>query len=479
MAKSLKSNYIFNLINTVSQILFPLITFPYATRIMLPNGIGQVNFFTSIIGYITLFTSLGIPIYAIKATAAVRNDRDKLNITTVEIVSLNLILTILGYVAVGVICMTVPKVAVDIPLFLILSLSIFFTTIGCDWFYRGIEDFKYITIRGIVVKLLSMVLLFCFVKTKEDILIYGLYTVIGSIGGNIFNFVRLRKYISVKAAFQSIHPFRHLKPILHVFLFSAITSFYLQLNTIILGFMKDSADVGFYTTALKIFGLVNGVIASLATVMLPRISNLVAENDKQEIMRLAQKAYDFSFVLSLPIIIGLIVCSPYVIHLLCGENFMPSASCIQIMAPIMLFLSISSLLGYQILYPMGQLNLVICYCIIGCIINIVFDLLLISKYSYVGVSIAYMSTEMIVAIIAMIVSRKFIKVRFFTKTERNALVGSVLMGGVLYFIHKYISLSNDIIMLLTNFVIGAIVFLLSMFLLKDPIIKECVRILHK
>ena len=259
MAKSIKSNYIFNLINTVSQILFPLITFPYATRIMLPDGIGQVNFFTSIIGYITLFTSLGIPVYAIKATAAVRNDGEKLNVTTVEIVSLNLLLTILGYVAVGVICMTVPKVAVDIPLFLILSLSIFFTTIGCDWFYRGKEDFRYITIRGIVVKLLSMILLFCFVKTKEDILIYGLYTVIGSIGGNIFNFIRLKRYISVKAALQSIHPFRHLKPILHVFLFSAITSFYLQLNTIILGFMKDSADVGFYTTALKIFGLVNDV----------------------------------------------------------------------------------------------------------------------------------------------------------------------------------------------------------------------------
>ena len=158
---------------------------------------------------------------------------------------------------------------------------------------------------------------------------------------------------------------------------------------------------------------------------------------------------------------------------------MPSVLCIQIMAPIMLFLSISSLLGYQILYPMGHLNLVIGYCIIGCICNIIFDYLLISRYSYVGVSIAYMSTEMIVAMIAMIVSRKFIKVRFFTKTERNTLVSSVLMGGVLYLIHKSVSLSNDILMLLVYFVIGAEVFSLSMLLLRDPIVKECVRMLHK
>ncbi len=478
MSKSLKSNYIFNLINTVSQILFPLITFPYASRIMLPDGIGQVNFFASIISYITLFSSLGIPVYAIKAIAAVRNNPEDLNRTTVEIVTLNLLLTIFGYLAVGIICLTVSKVSVDIPLFLILSLSIFFTTIGCEWFYRGIEDFKYITIRGLVVKILSMVLLFCFVKSKDDILIYGLYTVIGSIGGNIFNFVRLKQYISVGAVIRTIRPFRHIKPVLHVFLFSAITSLYLQLNTIILGFMKDSADVGIYTAALKIFGIINGIIGSLSTVMLPRISNLVAEKENKEIVRLTQKAYDFSICLAFPIIIGLVACSPYIIHLLCGENFMDSVQCVRIMAPIMLFVSISSLLGYQVLYPMGHLNLVIGYCVIGCVINLILDLILVSNYTYIGVSIAYATTEMIVAIIAMVVSRKFVIIDFFTKSERNALISSLIMVAT-FILLRNVNFGNDFIMILMYFLSGVMVYSLSMIVLRDSIIKECLRMIKK
>lgn len=477
MSKSLKSNYIFNLINTVSQILFPIITFPYASRIMLPDGIGQVNFFTSIINYITLFASLGIPVYAIKAIAACRNDATKLNQTTLEIVSLNLILTFFAYVAVGIFSFVIPKIAADVPLFLILSLSIVFTTIGCEWFYKGIEDFKYITIRGIIVKILSIILLFCFVKSKEDILIYGLYTVIGSIGGNIFNFIRLRKYVSIKGVIRTIKPFRHLKPILQVFLFSAITSIYLQLNTVILGFMKSASDVGIYTTAVKLFSIVNSIIGSLGIVMLPRISNLVAENNVEEVKRLAQKSYDFSFSLSLPLILGIIVCCPSLIHLFCGDSFMDAVPCIQIIAPIMLFLSISSLLGYQILYPMGHLNLVVGYCLIGSITCIIFDLLLIPGFSYIGVSFSYMLTELIVALISIFVSRKFIRIDFYTRTQRNTLISTFSLA-IVFILLRHIEIKNDLLVLCTYALVGVLTYSFSMILLKDELYMECTKIIH-
>lgn len=474
MSQSLRTNYIFNLINTVSQVLFPLITFPYAARIMLPDGIGLVNFYASIINYITLFSCLGIPVYAIKATASVRNNPEELNKVTIEIVSLNLILTVAAYLAVGIICLTVPKVSDNVPLFLILSLGIVFTTIGCEWFYKGIEDFKYITIRGLIVKILSIVILFCFVRTKDDILIYGLYTIIGSIGGNIFNFIRLRKYISIKECIGRIQPFRHLKPVLHVFIFSAITSIYLQLNTVILGFMKDATDVGIYTSALKLFGIVNGIIGALSTVMLPRMSNLVAEKDNAEIMRLAQKAYNFSFTFALPVIVGMIVSSPYLIHLFCGESFMASSGCVRIMAPIMLFLSISSLLGYQILYPMGHLNLVIGYCVIGSVLCVILDFLLIPKLSYTGVSISYLLTETVVAIIAVFVSRKYININFFTASQRNTIISSIVMVFFYYFIRNF-ELGNDMVILLFYFVSGVIVYSLSMLILKDMFFINCIN----
>ena len=172
MPQSVKANYILNLINTGTQMLFPLITFPYACRVIQADGIGQVNFFSSIIGYISLFTALGIPMYGIREIARDRNNVVKMNRTAVEILLLHMLLTVLGYIAVAILCLTVPQVKADIHLFWVLSLTIFFTTIGCEWFYQGIEDFKYITVRGLIVKSISMLLLFAFVKTKDDLIYY-------------------------------------------------------------------------------------------------------------------------------------------------------------------------------------------------------------------------------------------------------------------------------------------------------------------
>lgn len=241
MAQSVKVNYILNLINTGTQMLFPLITFPYVCRVIEADGIGQINFFQSIISYISLFTCLGIPMYAIREIARDRSDVVQMNRTAMEILLLHSMLTLVGYAIVAILCLTVPQIQVNIPLFLILSLTIFFTAIGCEWFYQGIEDFKYITIRGLIIKTVSVVLLFIFVKSKTDLLYYGCYTAFGVLGGNIFNFFRLRKYIHREnIIFSELHIKRHVKPVLKVFSFSVVTSIYLQLNTVLLGFLKNA-----------------------------------------------------------------------------------------------------------------------------------------------------------------------------------------------------------------------------------------------
>ena len=173
MAQSVKVNYILNLINTGTQMLFPLITFPYVCRVIEADGVGQINFFQSIISYISLFTCLGIPMYAIREIARDRSDVIQMNRTAMEILLLHSMLTLVGYAIVAILCLTITQIQVNIPLFLILSLTIFFTAIGCEWFYQGIEDFKYITIRGLIIKTVSVVLLFIFVKSKTDLLYYG------------------------------------------------------------------------------------------------------------------------------------------------------------------------------------------------------------------------------------------------------------------------------------------------------------------
>ena len=160
---SIKTNYALNLINTLSGMLFPLLVFPYVSRVMLADGMGLVNFYASIIQYVILLTSLGIPLYAVRETAKVRDDADALNKVSLEILLLHTILTVAGYFVIFILCMSVEKIQDNLVLFLILSTNVFFTAIGCDWFYQGIENFKYITIRGLVVKVVSVAFLFLFV----------------------------------------------------------------------------------------------------------------------------------------------------------------------------------------------------------------------------------------------------------------------------------------------------------------------------
>lgn len=394
MAQSVKVNYILNLINTGTQMLFPLITFPYVCRVIEADGIGQINFFQSIISYISLFTCLGIPMYAIREIARDRSDVVQMNRTAMEILLLHSMLTLVGYAIVAILCLTVPQIQVNIPLFLILSLTIFFTAIGCEWFYQGIEDFKYITIRGLIIKTVSVVLLFIFVKSKTDLLYYGCYTVFGVLGGNIFNFFRLRKYIHREnIIFSELHIKRHIKPVLKVFSFSVVTSIYLQLNTVLLGFLKNALAVGYFAAATKVMQMLLTMSACLGSVMMPRASHLIAENREDEFNRLIQKSYDFTLAIALPMTIGLIFCAPSLITALCGVKFEHSILPSQIIAPIILMVAISNVFGIQVLFPKGKINVVTLCCGIGAVADLILNLCLIPFFSYIGTSIAYLGAE--------------------------------------------------------------------------------------
>ena len=468
MAKSVKANYLFNLINSASQLLFPLITFPYASRIMMADGIGQVNFFQSIISYISLFTCLGIPMYAIREVAKVRDNPEKMTRITDEILLLHAFLTLLGYMAVAVICLTVTKVQTDIPLFLLLSATIFFTAIGCEWFYQGIEDFKYVAIRGLLVKLLSVVLLFLFVKTKEDILWYGAYTVLGVLGGNIFNFIRLRKYLHRDVIdFRALHPLRHLKPALHVFALNVVISIYLQLNNVLLGFMKDAEAVGYFTAATKIMMITMSISSSLGAVIMPRTSNLIAEGRMDEFRILIQKSYDFVLALAMPLTVGLIFTSPSIILLLSGEGFAPAVLTSQIVASNILMVGLSGVMGIQVLYPLGKINIVILCTLIGAAVNVFFNVLLIPRYGHNGTAVAYMLAEVAVTVSMFLIGRKYIPIQFLKKQHLHYVGGGIVMGGVLYFI-SLLGLSI-ISTLITMICVGIMVYIIVLLWLKDSI----------
>lgn len=471
MAQSVKVNYILNLINTGTQMLFPLITFPYICRVIEADGIGQINFFQSIISYISLFTCLGIPMYAIREIARDRSDVVQMNRTAMEILLLHSMLTLVGYAIVAILCLTVPQIQVNIPLFLILSLTIFFTAIGCEWFYQGIEDFKYITIRGLIIKTVSVVLLFIFVKSKTDLLYYGCYTVFGVLGGNIFNFFRLRKYIHREnIIFSELHIKRHIKPVLKVFSFSVVTSIYLQLNTVLLGFLKNALAVGYFAAATKVMQMLLTMSACLGSVMMPRASHLIAENKNSEFNALIQISYDFTLAIALPMTVGLIFCAPSLITALCGENFENSILPSQIIAPIILMVAISNVFGIQVLFPKGKINIVTLCCGIGAVVDLVLNLCLIPFFSYIGTSIAYLSAEVATTVSMYFIGKKYIPIGYFQKNHLHYVLGCIIMAVTLFFIGRLHLRVLTILILQGS--IGCLIYFIALYIQKETLLVQ-------
>lgn len=189
---SVQFNFIMNAILTVSSFIFPLITFPYISRTLLVDGIGKVNFATSVISYFTMFASLGIPTYGIRACARVRDDREKLTKTAQELIIINLITSAITYAVFFILLFTVDRFYQDKTLLTVTSVSIILNTLGVTWLYSALEQYSYITVRNIACKLVSVILMFIFVHNTSDYVIYGVIAVLASGGSNLLNFINLK-----------------------------------------------------------------------------------------------------------------------------------------------------------------------------------------------------------------------------------------------------------------------------------------------
>ena len=454
---SLKNNVVLNYINTLASIVFPLITFPYAARILLPEGIGLFNFQNSIIGYITLLSSLGIPLYAVREVARVRDNVEERNRVTVEIALLSLILAAGGYVIVFAVGELVPQINAHLSLFYILSLSILFTALGVSWFYTAIEDFKFITVRGLIIRALFVVALFLFVKSKEDLLIYGVVIVGSTVGNEFINFIHLRKFINIfKLNWSKVNIFRHLKPSFSIFVLNLSVSLYVQLNPVMLGFLSDNTQVGYYTAGSK-------------------LSNIIL-SDTEKFKQLITKVYHYYMALALPFTAGLIVLSVPLTLVICGNSFYEASYVTAITAPVIVFISITNIIGLQVLYPYGKENYVTYSTIGGAVINLIVDIPLIWLWGSKGAAIATFCAELAVLLIQVRLGRRYIPFKYFDDSIKLYVLSSILMGVAVFLTSGLFN--KPIIQLLIPTCVGIVVYFLILYYKKDDILFSVLRYIH-
>jgi len=470
---SIKSNYIFNLIHSTAGLLFPLLTFPYASRIILAEGIGTVQFFQSIIDYVSLFSALGIPLYAVREIARVKNDVEETSKTTVEILLLHAGLTGIGYMAICCIAAFAADVRADVHLFLLLSLSLILNALGCEWFYRGTEDFRYIAVRGLVVRTLSAVFLFLFVKERTDIYYYALYTLGMTGGNNLLNFIHLRKFIRLgRLNGGTIDPLRHLRPTLHVFALNVIISVYVNLDTIMLGFMTGPAAVGYYTAAAKLSRISLTMVHVVGLTLLPRMSALHREGRTDAFDRLARKSMDIAVCINTPLFLGVIVTAPVLIRLFCGPAYQPAVTTLELLAPVLPIIGMSNVMGIQILYPQGKERLVMIAAGAGAAVNMLLNLLLIGSFAQNGAAAASVIAEGCVTATMAVVARRYLPFDWKALFPRYAvyLLGAAFMFLVCLSVRRLPL--GDISSLLILPAAGIAAYGSVLLLFKDPLAVE-------
>lgn len=436
--KSLKKNAVFNVIKTLMGILFPIITFPYASRILLPDGIGKVNFANSIVAYFALLAGLGISTHGTREAAKIRNDKNALSKLVKELFFINIISTIAAYVLFFLALFLVPKFYDYRVLLLISSLTLFFSAIGFGWVYSALEEYGYITARTILFQLISLALLFIFVKSREDYPIYLAIGVFSSVGSNLLNAVHLRKYVTFKT-FGNLEIKKHLKPIFVLFGMSVITSIYTMLDTTMLGFLVDDAQVGFYTAATKLNKLVLIVVTSACAVLFPRLSFHAGQADKTMFTSLLNKSFSITLCFAIPATIGLNLLSEPITLLFSGETYLPSVPVMKMMNPIIVIISVSNFIGIQCLIPLNKEKITLYSVCVGAVINFTLNIILIPEYGAFGAAIATLVAESSVTIFQLIVARHYITLGFALKSIVQYSIGTLVMGFCVLLIRNFIN----------------------------------------
>lgn len=474
--KSLKLNFLMNIILTMSSFVFPLITFPYISRILLPTGTGKVSFATSVVTYFSMFAQLGIPTYGIRACAKVRDNREELTRTTQELLCINIIMSIISYVILSVLLFRISRFQADKDLYVILSFTIILTAIGMEWLYKALEQYTYITIRSVIFKFVALIAMFLLVREQKDYVVYGGITIFAASASNVLNFFNAHKYIDLKPI-GNYNFKRHMKPILIFFAMSCATTIYTNLDTVMLGFMSTDANVGYYNAAVKIKTILVSIVTSLGTVLLPRASYYIQQEKIDEFRRITKKALNFVVLIAMPLMLYFIYYAKEGIYFLSGSAYANSIVPMQVIMPTLLLIGITNIFGIQILVPLGREKVVLFSEIVGALIDVIVNALLIPHYASIGAAIGTLIAEFAVLIVQFYVLREEVK-DVFKQIHYLRIVLALTLGSVGSLWVKYLQL-GDFLSLLVSALLFFGIYGITLLLLKEELVIEIVEMILK
>ena len=430
----LKKNLFYNAILSVSQFIFPLITFPYSSRILGPTGIGTVTFVDSFTQYFLIFSTLGIPIYGVREVSIRKDQPEELNKVFNEILLIHILCASVFSVIYIAAALLIPTLKVHLSIVSIGIVLIIFNVFMLEWFYQGIEQFSYITMRSLIVRSLTVVFLFAFLRPGSGSTLYYAISASGAIITSLLNLFFLRKHVSIQLRYLKLK--KHIKPLLTILGSTLAVSVYLLLDSIILGLIKGEAAVGIYTTAIRIVKLPFTVIVAISMVMVPQISRAYSNQNQQQLHTLIDKSYCFICLMCMPLAVGMYISAPFLVHLISGNKFANAVVPLQILSPIIILVGLNNVFGYQVLTPIGKEKQMLVAVILGMVVSLTLNLCLIPILSYTGAAITNLLTECVVTYVCYYYVKKNLHLQLKGTFFLQSITGALLFVPIAYLIRR-------------------------------------------
>ncbi len=474
-------NYIYSFAQQLLTILLPIITMPYVSRVLGAEGVGLYAFSYSIVCYFIVAGTLGLRLYGIKAIAVAKDDKRKLTEVFLHVSFLRIVTFIISGV---VFFIMLPVFQTKIPrgILLLQSVNILVFLIDTAWFFIGIEKIKRVVLRNIVVRCLSLFLIFLLVRKRGDVNLYIIIITAGNLIGNLSMILALPGLLDFKKIKMTLENLQfHFLKSMKLFIPQLSMQLHVIVDKTIIGFLSTESQVGYYEASYKIVVVITSLITTLGTIIMPRLSYYHAQQDTEKIRLYIKKTFDFGLYFSIPLVLGLFGISKIFVPVFFGEDFYEAVDILRYLSLICIPVIWRSIIGLQFLIAVNKEKVVTVAILSGTLLNIVLNFMLIPEFKAMGAVVATIMSEVIVSTALIIYVRKMLPLK-----ELFAFLWKYLLSGLFMFLVILLPgnfLNESVFSLILLVGVGFLVYPLVLFLIRSEtntfVIKKLAAILVK
>lgn len=475
MKKSLTTNAILNIIRQTLSIIFPLITFPYVSRVLGNDEYGRYSFSASFTSYFMLLATFGINNYAVREGARVRENRNKIEKLVSDLFTIELITTCISLFLMLLLTVVNSKIGNYRQLIIIQSVGVILTAIGVDWVNTIYEDYMYITVRYILIQLVALVAVFLFVHSPKDTAQYCLILVLGAYGGNLINLFYIRRYVKIKICFRKVDWKLYFIQLLLLFVNSLATVIYVNSDILMLGFFTSNRQVGIYSFASKIYNMVKYMINAILVVTVPRLAYILTTNEG-DYKKYLDSIFNVLILVLAPCVTGICMLSKQIIILVGGEQYMLGNTSLQILSFSLVFALIASIFSNCILI----INRLEKRCLVGTItsavVNVGLNIILIPIIGVTGAAI----TTVVAEFINMLIQRYYAYKELSIKLKLNKwiilpaiieIIVIVLICTLFGRIFTGLNVQNSLPHIVISILMSVITYVVTLYLFRNKLKK--------